>query len=132
MKLLAHKLKQGVLDEREREEARKRGGASLRRVDADLEAIDSHAVPSEELALAEERVEVWLPRLHRRDPVLRAIAVKKADGFNRREIAATARVARAGSRVRDHADQGNSAKRRIRLKKNLKNLWVFRSDFRPI
>ncbi len=88
VKLLAHKLKQGVLDEREREEARKRGGASLRRVDADLEAIDSHAVPSEELALAEERVEVWLPRLHRRDPVLRAIAVKKADGFNRREIAA--------------------------------------------
>jgi DNA-directed RNA polymerase specialized sigma24 family protein len=74
-----------------RHESRQHGQRSFQpddRVDADLEAIDSHAVSLEELALAEERVEVWLARLHRRDPVLRAIALKKADGFNHREIAA--------------------------------------------
>jgi DNA-directed RNA polymerase specialized sigma24 family protein len=88
VKLLVHKLKQGVLKERAREETHKRGGASVRRVDAELEAIDSRAMSSEERALAEEAVEAWLVRLYRRDPLLRAIATKKAEGFSHREIGA--------------------------------------------
>jgi DNA-directed RNA polymerase specialized sigma24 family protein len=88
VKSMDYELKQEVLKERAREDTRKRGGASLRRVDVDLEAINSHTMSSEERVLAEEGVEAWLTRLYRRDPLLRAIATRKSDGFNCHEIAA--------------------------------------------
>jgi hypothetical protein len=37
-------------------------------------------------------VETWLIRLYKRDPVLRTIATKKADGFSHREIAGQLRM----------------------------------------
>jgi RNA polymerase sigma factor (sigma-70 family) len=87
VRLLIHKLKQEVLDEREREETLKRGGPKSYRDVADLEAIDSRTVSPEEQALGAETLEIWLMRLQKRDPVLRAIATKMSDGLSCREIA---------------------------------------------
>jgi DNA-directed RNA polymerase specialized sigma24 family protein len=95
-KIVRHILNQEVLDERTRENARKRGGAgngqhgarsAMRRADADLDAIDSHTPAPDEQAIAAESIELTLRRLDRHDPSLRAVAVKIAERFTHHEIA---------------------------------------------
>ncbi len=97
VKLLRHTLDQEVLDERDREHTHKRGGAAMpegvrasaaRPVDAELEAIDSHARPPEEQVIAQDAVERLLWLLDAHDPSLRTVAKGIADGFTHREIAA--------------------------------------------
>ena len=87
-KLVSHKLNQKVLDERAREGRRKRGGPGARHLDADFEAIESHAPPPDEQVIAEDEVEWLLGELGLQDPSLRVVAVRKADGFTHSEIAA--------------------------------------------
>ena len=43
-----------------------------------------------------EKAESWLRRLHDGDPLLRAIATMKTDGFNHREIAAHLKLPLSG------------------------------------
>ena len=96
MKLLRHLLNHQVLDERAREDAGKRGGrvacqdgaaSAVRHLGADFDTIDVHAAPPDEQLIAAEEVERRLSRLAQHDSALRAIATRKADGFNHREIA---------------------------------------------
>jgi DNA-directed RNA polymerase specialized sigma24 family protein len=95
-KIVRHKLNQEVLDERAREDARKRGGAdithrgqqsAIRQADVDLDLIASHAIPPDEQAIAGEGVELRLRRLDLSGQSLRAVAEKLADEFTHREIA---------------------------------------------
>jgi DNA-directed RNA polymerase specialized sigma24 family protein len=95
-KVVRHKLNQEVLDERAREDARKRGGAGIthrnqqsavRQADVDLDSINSHALPPDQEVIANECIERRLTRLDLHDPSLRAVAVRLADEFTHREIA---------------------------------------------
>jgi DNA-directed RNA polymerase specialized sigma24 family protein len=94
-RVVRYKLNQEVLDERAREDARKRGGAgagqrgqrpAMRQADADLDAIESHTPAPEEQMIAAESIERTLKRLDRHDPSLRAVAVKVLERFTHQEI----------------------------------------------
>jgi hypothetical protein len=63
-------------------------GTHARHVDIDLDGIGSHALSPDEQLVAEDGLEWRLKRLDLRDPSLRAVAVKIAEGFTHREIAA--------------------------------------------
>jgi DNA-directed RNA polymerase specialized sigma24 family protein len=97
VKLVRHKLAQSVLHERARENAQKRrdpatvrGGRpeAVCHLDSEIEPVDRQALSPDEQAIADEVVECWLLLLDCHDPTLRAIATRKSDGFNHREIAA--------------------------------------------
>jgi DNA-directed RNA polymerase specialized sigma24 family protein len=96
VRLFRHKLAHAVLRERARADARKRGGSgsagwrvsrAARDSDVDLDAIGSHTPPPEEQAIVTEEVERRLTLLDQHNPGLRAVAVKKAEGFTHEEIA---------------------------------------------
>jgi DNA-directed RNA polymerase specialized sigma24 family protein len=96
VRLFRHKLAHAVLRERARAAARKRGGSgsagwrvsrAARDPDVDLDAIGSDTPPPEVQAIVSEEVERRLTLLDQHNPSLRAVAVKKAEGFTHEEIA---------------------------------------------
>jgi DNA-directed RNA polymerase specialized sigma24 family protein len=97
VRLLRRKLDQDILDERDREITSKRTGPGAvhdahcsagSRGDVELDAIDSHGHPADDVLTAEDEFQWMLGRLRALDPTLDLIASAIVDGLTHREIAA--------------------------------------------